>query len=149
MPTGPAPTGYVQLPSGTASFTEGGCQDPGSSPSSGSGLRRSSVPGMGAGNARGRCFALTADADPYDPEDTGPFTTIIVKVTDMCPVAGNEQWCGQTTDDLMNSFGTAFHFDLCEDSGGPAVFFPSGHYALTGSFMEVSCSLWSGGADGP
>lgn len=49
-----------------------------------------SVPGLGAGNACGRCFAVTADADPYDPEDTGPFTTIIVKVTDMCPVAGNE-----------------------------------------------------------
>ncbi|KAE9399953.1 hypothetical protein BT96DRAFT_1100943 [Gymnopus androsaceus JB14] len=156
-PTGPAPTGYVQLPSGSASFTMyGGCQTPacGVVPSSGftaaiNQLAFGSVPGLGPGNACGRCFSVTAETDPFNPEDTGPFSTIIVKVTDMCPVAGNEEWCGQEIGDPVNSHGTDFHFDLCEDSGAANAFFTGHSGALTGSFMEVSCSLWSGGADGP
>ena len=39
-------------------------------------------------------------------------------------------------------------FDLCEDTGASAAFFPSGHGALTGSFQEVSCSSWSGSDGG-
>jgi hypothetical protein len=35
-------------------------------------------------------------------------------------------------------------FDLCEDTGAAAAFFPSGHGALTGTYKEVSCSEWSG-----
>lgn len=35
-------------------------------------------------------------------------------------------------------------FDLCEDTGAAAQFFPSGHTALTGTYSEVSCSEWSG-----
>ena len=42
-----------------------------------------SAPGLGPGDACGRCFALTASADPYSPGFTGPFKSIIVKVTDM------------------------------------------------------------------
>jgi hypothetical protein len=64
-----------------------------------------SAPGLGAGDACGRCFSLTASADPYSPAYTGPFKSVIVKVTDMCPAAGNEQWCGQTTSNPTNSFG--------------------------------------------
>ena len=64
-----------------------------------------SAPGLGAGDACGRCFQLTGEADPYSPSYTGPFNTVVVKVTDMCPASGNEQWCGQTTADLTNSFG--------------------------------------------
>jgi hypothetical protein len=103
-----------------------------------------SVPGIGPGDACGRCFSLTGMADPYSPAYTGPFSSIIVKVTDMCPVQGNQQFCGQTTATPTNSFGTPFHFDICEDTGGAAAFFPSGHGALTGTFTEVSCSEWSG-----
>ena len=40
-------------------------------------------------------------------------------------------------------------FDICEDSGGANVFFPSGHGALTGTYTEVSCSQWSGSDGGP
>lgn len=39
-------------------------------------------------------------------------------------------------------------FDLCEDTGAAAQFFPSGHTALTGTFSEVSCSEWSGSDGG-
>ena len=68
-----------------------------------------SYPGVGPGDACGRCFAITADADPYSPDFTGPFgQTIVIKVTDMCPVEGNEVWCGQTTTDDSNQFGMPF-----------------------------------------
>ena len=103
-------------------------------------------PGVGPGDACGRCFALTADHDPYAPDYTGPFgQSIIVKVTDACPVAGNEVWCGQTATDDVNQFGQPFQsvfthsfvshgctdldytsFDLCVDSGAAAPFFPDG-----------------------
>lgn len=42
----------------------------------------------------------------------------------------------------------AHSFDLCEDDGASAKFFPSGHTALTGSYSEVSCSQWSGSDGG-
>ena len=35
-------------------------------------------------------------------------------------------------------------FDICQDTGGAAAFFPSGRGALTGNFTEVSCKHWSG-----
>jgi hypothetical protein len=35
-------------------------------------------------------------------------------------------------------------FDICQDSGASAAFFPSGRGALTGNFTEVSCKEWSG-----
>ena len=40
-------------------------------------------PKLGAGNACSRCFTITGTADPYSPSYTGPFHTIIVKVTDL------------------------------------------------------------------
>lgn len=68
-----------------------------------------SSPGLGAGDACGRCFALTGTKDPYSPGYTGPFgQTIVVKVTDMCPVQGNQQFCGQTLSTPTNSFGAPF-----------------------------------------
>ncbi|KAG7440465.1 uncharacterized protein BT62DRAFT_938001 [Guyanagaster necrorhizus] len=100
--------------------------------------------GLGAGDACGRCFAITGTEDPYSTSYSGPFYSIIVKVTDLCPVSGNEEWCGQTQSDLTNEWGMPFHFDICEDTGGSAAFFPSGHGALTGTFEEVDCSEWTG-----
>ncbi|KAI0035344.1 endoglucanase V-like protein [Vararia minispora EC-137] len=156
---GPRATGgYVQNPSGSASFTYySGCQQPGvpsivipcGVAASGftaaiSQLAFGSSPGIGPGDACGRCFAVTGTSDPYSPSFTGPFKTIIVKVTDMCPVSGNQQWCGQTTSSGVNSFGAPVHFDLCQDNGAMAAFFPSGHGALLGTYHEVSCSQWSG-----
>ncbi len=127
-----------------------------------------SSPGLGAGDACGRCFKVTANADPFSPGFTGPFKTIVLKADNLCPASGNEQWCGQTTSQLNNSFGmsvqcvaillppcclssqlarsTKFRrsFDLCQDTGTADAFFPSGHGALTGTYEEVSCDQWSG-----
>ena len=70
-----------------------------------------SVTGLGPGDACGRCFAVVATADPYDPAYTGPFgPTIVVKVTDMCPVEGNEVWCGQSVTNPLNQFGKPFQY---------------------------------------
>ncbi|PPQ91498.1 hypothetical protein CVT25_013755 [Psilocybe cyanescens] len=147
--------GYVQSSSGAASFTHySGCGSPACG-KTGSGftaainqLAFGSGPGLGAGDACGRCFALTGQSDPFSPSFTGPFHTIVVKVTDLCPVQGNQEWCGQSTSNQNNQHGKAFHFDICEDTGGSSAFFPNGHGALTGTFTEVSCSQWSGSDGG-
>jgi len=101
-------------------------------------------PGPGPGDACGRCFLVTGTHDPYTPSFTGPFNSVVVKTTDLCPAAGNEVWCGQTTSNPTNTFGQSVHFDLCQDSGAAAAFFPSGRGALTGTYQEVPCSEWSG-----
>ncbi|KAF9054448.1 endoglucanase V-like protein [Panaeolus papilionaceus] len=147
--------GYVQNPSGSASFTMyTGCGAPACGKSATgftaaiNQLAFGSAPGLGAGDACGRCFAVTGTADPFSPNFTGPFKSIVVKVTDLCPVSGNVEWCGQTTSKQNNQHGKPFHFDICQDTGGANAFFPSGHGALTGTFTEVSCSRWSGSDGG-
>ena len=68
-----------------------------------------SAPGLGAGDACGRCFALTGNKDPYSPSYTGPFgQSIVVKVTDLCPVQGNQEFCGQTQSNPTNQHGQPF-----------------------------------------
>ncbi|KAK0217718.1 endoglucanase V-like protein [Armillaria fumosa] len=142
--------GYIQEASGLASFTTySGC----SSPACGqtvtgytaamNQLAYGAASGDGAGDACGRCFAVTATADTSNSGYTGPFSTIVVKVTNLCPYTDTE-WCGQTTSDPYNSHGLPYHFDICADDGASDVFFPSGHTALSGNFTEVSCDEWSG-----
>jgi len=146
---------YIQNAGGSASFTHySGCNQPACGKSASgftaavSQLAFGAAPGLGAGDACGRCFAITATADPFSPGYSGPFKTIVVKVTDLCPVAGNQEWCGQTTSHQTNQHGASMHFDLCDDNGSSNAFFPSGHGALTGSYSEVSCSQWSGSDGG-
>jgi hypothetical protein len=57
------------------------------------------------GDACGRCFNITPTSDPYTPSYTGPMgNTITVRVSNLCPVAGNEEWCGQTVSHPLNQF---------------------------------------------
>ncbi|KAH9034999.1 endoglucanase V-like protein [Lactarius pseudohatsudake] len=146
-----ATDGYVQNPLGTASFTfSASCATPACGKNvtgfatSISQLAFGSETGLGAGDACGRCFRLTANKDPYAPDYMGPFFDIIVKATNMCSSTGNEKWCGQTTSQPTNSFGMSVHFDLCGDTGAADLFFPPGKGALTGRYKEVSCSEWTG-----
>jgi hypothetical protein len=69
-------------------------------------------PGGGAGDACGRCFSITGNRDPYSPQYTGPFKNIVVKVTDLCPGAANENWCGQSTSNLNNQVGVPVQYVL-------------------------------------
>ncbi|KAI9433571.1 endoglucanase V-like protein [Lactarius indigo] len=143
--------GYVQNPSGTASFTyTSNCGHPACGRNATgftagiSQLAFGSSPGLGAGDACGRCFKVTGDKDPYSQSFTGPFNSIVLKATNLCPASGNEKWCGQTTSQPTNSFGMSVHFDLCKDTGTADAFFPSGRGALTGTYEEVSCDQWTG-----
>lgn len=81
-----------------------------------------STPGIGPGDACGRCFALTGTADPFSPAYTGPFgKSIVVKVTDMCPVAGNEVcWHARVriTSLTRRTFEAVVRAD-CDKSGEP------------------------------
>ncbi|KAI9446031.1 endoglucanase V-like protein [Lactarius indigo] len=142
---------YVQNPSGTASFTfysGNGYPACGKTVSGYTAamnqLAFGAPSGLGAGDACGRCFKVTGSVDPYSPSDKGPFKSIIVKVTDLCPIQGNRQWCGQTVSNTTNSFGQSVHFDLYQESGASGAFFPSGNGALIGTYEEVSCTNWSG-----
>jgi hypothetical protein len=101
---------YLQQPSGSASFTmysgcgSGGndnhCSHPGrpvtelfliiacGKTTSGftaamNQLAFGASPGLGPGDACGRCFSLTGTADPYSAAYTGPYYSIVVKVTNL------------------------------------------------------------------
>ncbi len=63
--------------------------------------------GQGAGDACGRCFRVTATKDPYSPWFEGPFKSIVVKVTNLCPYQENEDWCGQSLTKRLNQFGAS------------------------------------------
>jgi hypothetical protein len=63
--------------------------------------------GQGGGDACGRCFRLSGNHDPYTADFKGPFYSIVVKVTDLCPCASNEMWCGQTEDHPYNQLGAS------------------------------------------
>lgn len=39
--------------------------------------------------ACGRCFRIQGYKDPYNPDTTITTPSIVVKITDLCPVAGN------------------------------------------------------------
>jgi hypothetical protein len=123
-----------------------------------------------SGDACGRCFKITSNKDPYSTSYPGPFNSIVVRVSNLCPIDGNEQWCGQTASNPVNQFGTSMQcvtcpafqleprcaenetnrsFDLCEDSGTGTAFFPSGRGAMLGTFEEVACEgNWSGSEGG-
>lgn len=81
---------WVQRASGSASFTQySGCGAPACGKTA-SGftaavnqLMFGASPGLGPGDACGRCFSVTATADPFSPAYMGPFHTIVVKVTDL------------------------------------------------------------------
>ncbi|KAF8889342.1 glycoside hydrolase family 45 protein [Infundibulicybe gibba] len=163
--------GYIQHATGSASFTkyadcsEAACGQIASGYTAAINTLSYGAPtGQGAGDACGRCFAITGKSDPYTPGYKGPFKSIVVKVTDLwhvppirgcllgqrlkfslpSPMEVNMEWCGQTRSDPKNKFNQPFHIDICEDTGGAAAFFPAGHDALTGTFKEVPCSQWSG-----
>lgn len=61
--------------------------------------------GQGSGGACGRCFEISGSKDPYSPQYTGPYKTIVVKVTDLCPGECGEDWCGQCNSNPLNQYG--------------------------------------------
>jgi len=64
------------------------------------------------GTGCGKCYQLTPTAIGASPEGTGApsLTSVIVKITNLCPYTGNEVWCAYD----INSFGYDAHFDLMD-----------------------------------
>jgi len=70
--------------------------------------------GTWCGTGCGKCYKLTPTAVGASPQGTGAINTnsVVVKVTNLCPYTGNEQWCAYDT----NSFGYDAHFDLMDEN---------------------------------
>jgi hypothetical protein len=68
--------------------------------------------GTWCGSGCGKCFKLTPTAVGASAEGTGApaLTPLVVKVSNLCPYAGNEAWCAYD----VNSFGYDAHFDLMD-----------------------------------
>jgi len=68
--------------------------------------------GTWCGSGCGKCFKLTPTAIGASAEGTGApaLDSLVVKVTNLCPYAGNEAWCAYD----VNSFGYEAHFDLMD-----------------------------------
>ncbi|KAH9967511.1 RlpA-like double-psi beta-barrel-protein domain-containing protein-containing protein [Russula dissimulans] len=175
-----ATTSWYQVSSGSATATRyEGCQYPSC------GIRthgysaainlRSFGAWESAGGACGLCFKITPVSNPY-PSDSSPLgNPIVVRITDLCPFktdlsSKNPAWCNQTTAEPLNSFGSAVHFDLCEDdsSGAAQAFFDDEYRlshnlairgAMTITYEQVVCDdnwvgyfekqLWNGACMNP
>ncbi|KAN0121000.1 endoglucanase V-like protein [Russula decolorans] len=152
------PNGWVQNPSGCATFTSAhNCATPSCGVNFTSGFT-SAVNELAFGSnhsfgdACGRCFQITATADPFNSSYQGPFgKTIIVKVNNLCLNGPTSQhnWCGQTVSKPKNEFNASMHFDLCDLTGAPQAFFPPGLLAMRGVYQEVPCTLWQGSEGTP
>ncbi|KII85274.1 glycoside hydrolase family 45 protein, partial [Plicaturopsis crispa FD-325 SS-3] len=100
-------------------------------------------PGAGAGPACGGCWSLTGKTDSSGNALSAP-KTIVVKVTNLCPAAGNPLCAMGSTSDT-NQYGANVNFDLCIDSGASDAFLsPSGVGLAVGTATKVDCSEWSG-----
>ena len=150
--------GYLQNAQGTASFTQHtGCSRPGkqtrstlhklkkaraeySTPAACgrnvtgfsaamSQLTFGAPPGLGAGDACGRCYQVTANADPFS-NYSGPFNTITVKTTNLCAFSTNgtnAEWCSQTQSNPVNQYNMSvqcvFSFSPLCSFGCSTIFF--------------------------
>jgi len=68
--------------------------------------------GTWCGSGCGKCFKLSPTAVGASPDGNGApaLTSLVVKVTNLCPPGGNEAWCSYD----VNSFGYDAHFDLMD-----------------------------------
>jgi len=65
---------------------------------------------MSAGGNCGRCYKISPSYDPYSPKSELHANSIVVKITDLCPITVNPskddpKWCSQTTAEPHNIFG--------------------------------------------
>eukprot|EP01102_Stenamoeba_stenopodia_P016991 TRINITY_DN6025_c0_g1_i1.p1 TRINITY_DN6025_c0_g1~~TRINITY_DN6025_c0_g1_i1.p1 ORF type:complete len:301 (-),score=40.39 TRINITY_DN6025_c0_g1_i1:84-953(-) len=92
------------------------------------------------GPACGACYRIKPYGDPYDASfcsDSGP--EVVVKVTDLCPIQGNVEWC-----QVPNQHGGAVHFDLNEKHIPAILNWRSGQGTWKIQYCQVPCSQWDG-----
>jgi len=101
-------------------------------------------PNQGAGAGCGKCFHLHLYGDPYSSSWCSDSYDVVVKVADLCPHQGNENWCPLNPGDT-NQFGAPVHFDMAENSAAiQAIVSQSGRGAFFAKYCEVDCSQWAG-----
>ncbi|UZJ57480.1 hypothetical protein CBS101457_006800 [Exobasidium rhododendri] len=116
------------------------------------------------GPACGQCYRLTLISTPFSPpppegngvvfnsfaddtSDKPTAPTVVVKVTDACPLGG--EWCSQTVQKPTNSLNSSIHFDLAWPSTALSKdFFPTDggrdYGAWWTEFAVVDCQEWAG-----
>ncbi|KAK4697263.1 hypothetical protein P7C71_g792, partial [Lecanoromycetidae sp. Uapishka_2] len=108
-------------------------------------------PGQGKSLATcGLCYKLTGGENPYDGDAAVQVNSVVVKINNLCPIAGNPL-CNQTSltgaPGTTNQFGATVNFDLCRDDGAASALFagiPTSIGVQKGTATEVPCSEWSG-----
>eukprot|EP01121_Diplochlamys_sp_Union-15-3_P008835 TRINITY_DN236_c0_g1_i1.p1 TRINITY_DN236_c0_g1~~TRINITY_DN236_c0_g1_i1.p1 ORF type:complete len:202 (-),score=35.54 TRINITY_DN236_c0_g1_i1:86-664(-) len=92
--------------------------------------------GSWCGSGCGKCYELTPTGySPTGGNGAPNNNPITIMVTNLCPQAGNEQWC---TNSGVNNYGYSAHFDLMD-------FHMNGKISQLGwnnpevTFREVSC----------
>ncbi|KAI9678365.1 MAG: hypothetical protein M1817_006312 [Caeruleum heppii] len=93
----------------------------------------------GVGPGCGVCWRINASHDSGNNPLGG---SIVVKVNNECPAAGNDQYCGQTASQPLNQYGGAVHLDLCTDSGASQAIFGGRPGIGFGTAQIVSCAEW-------
>jgi len=70
--------------------------------------------GTWCGSGCGKCFKIAPTAIGASPIGAGAPNTkaVVIKVTNLCPPGGNEQWCSYD----VNSYGYDAHFDLMDQN---------------------------------
>ncbi|KAL8758074.1 MAG: hypothetical protein Q9199_001754 [Rusavskia elegans] len=95
--------------------------------------------GVSAGTC-GTCWRLTVTRD-MNGEPLSGTNSVVVKVNDLCPFKGNEDYCMPVGSKELNKYKMQAHFDLCADAKAAATMFGSSNTTLaTGSAKRVDCS---------
>ena len=76
----------------------------------------------------GKCFQLTRTQGGSD--------SVVVLITNLCPVSGNEEWCKSP-----NGAGKNYHFDIAIPSGADGTSGQNGWGNTFVNFQKVSCNL--------
>jgi len=94
--------------------------------------------GTWCGTGCGKCFKLTPTAVGASPVGAGApnLTPLVVKVTNLCPYGGNEQWCAYD----VNSYGYEAHFDLMDYNMAGLISSTMGWDNPEVTYEEVSCA---------
>jgi len=90
------------------------------------------------GSGCGKCFKLTPTAIGASVAGTGApaLTPLVVKITNLCPSAGNEEWCAYD----VNTYGYDAHFDLMDYNMAGLISADMGWNNPEVTYEEVDCA---------
>lgn len=94
--------------------------------------------GTWCGSGCGKCYQLTPTAVGASPDGRGApnLTPLVIKVTNLCPYTGNEQWCAYD----INTYGYDAHFDLMDHNMAGLISVTMGWDNPEVTYQEVDCA---------